>query len=196
MEQQAGDLLIREARPEDAAAFLAIYRPYVAQTAITFEVEVPTLEDFAGRMERIQSFYPYLAAEKDGRILGYAYAGRFHPRAAYDWCAETSIYLAMDARRQGAGGALYRALEEDLARMGVLNSNACIAVPAEGTQDPHLDNNSERFHAHLGYQLVGRFHACGYKFDTWYDMVWMEKHLGPHTVPPEKLRPWHEVKDI
>lgn len=196
MEQQAGDLLIREARPEDAAAFLAIYRPYVEQTAITFEVEVPTLEDFAGRMERIQSFYPYLAAEKDGRILGYAYAGRFHPRAAYDWCAETSIYLAMDARRQGAGGALYHALEEDLARMGVLNSNACIAVPAEGTQDPHLDNNSEHFHAHLGYQLVGRFHACGYKFGTWYDMVWMEKHLGPHTVPPKKLRPWHEVKDI
>ena len=104
------NIVLREAAPEDAGALLAIYRPYILKTAITFEVEVPTKENFAERIRKTEAFYPYLVAEREEKILGYAYAGRFHPRAAYDWCAESSIYLAMEERRRGAGGILCRAL--------------------------------------------------------------------------------------
>ena len=97
---------IRPARPEDAAALLAIYAPYVEKTAVTFEYQPPSLEELAGRIRRTLARYPYLAAEREGRILGYAYAGPFHPRPAYCWSAEASIYVAEAARGSGVGGAL------------------------------------------------------------------------------------------
>ena len=183
---------IRPARPEDAAALLAIYAPYVEKTAVTFEYQPPSLEEFAGRIRRTLARYPYLAAEREGRILGYAYAGPFHPRPAYDWSAEASIYVADAARGSGVGGALYRALEQLLAAQGILNVNACIAVPC-GAHDPYLTGHSAEFHAHWGYQLVGRFHRCGYKFGRWYDMIWMEKFLGEHPERPRAVVPFPQV---
>ena len=183
---------IRPARPEDAAALLAIYAPYVEKTAVTFEYQPPSLEEFAGRIRRTLARYPYLAAEREGRILGYAYAGPFHPRPAYCWSAEASIYVAEAARGSGVGGALYRALEQLLAAQGILNVNACIAVPC-GTHDPYLTIHSAEFHAHWGYQLVGRFHQCGYKFGRWYDMIWMEKFLGEHPERPRAVVPFPQV---
>ena len=146
----------------------------------------------AGRIRRTLARYPYLAAEREGRILGYAYAGPFHPRPAYDWSAEASIYVAEAARGSGVGGALYRALEQLLAAQGILNVNACIAVPC-GAHDPYLTNHSAEFHAHWGYQLVGRFHQCGYKFGRWYDMIWMEKFLGEHPERPRAVVPFPQV---
>ena len=89
--------VIRPARPEDAAALLAIYAPYVEKTAVTFEYQPPALEEFAGRVRRTLERFPYLAAEREGRLLGYAYASPFHPRPAYRWSVETSIYVAEDA---------------------------------------------------------------------------------------------------
>ena len=184
---------VRFARPEEAAVLLEIYRPYVEKTAITFEYDVPTAEEFRRRMETTLQKYPYLVAEEDGRILGYAYAGPFVGRAAYDWAAETSIYVGWDCRRQGVGRALYERLEELLGKMGVLNVNACIGLPEQ--EDEYLTRNSADFHAHLGYELVGTFHNCGYKFGRWYDMVWMEKLIGEHVSPQPPVRPVWDVAD-
>ena len=169
---------IRVASPEDAEELLAIYAPYVEHTAITFEYEVPSLLEFRERICHVLEKYPYLAAEVDGQITGYAYVGVFHDREAYDWCVETSIYVDQSCRKMGIGGKLHHALEEVLKLQGILNLNACIAYPEE--EDEYLTKNSVEFHRHLGYDMVGEFHNCGYKFDRWYHMVWMEKMIGEH----------------
>ena len=178
-------MIIRVAKEEDAAALLAIYAPYVEKTAITFEYEVPSLEEFQRRIRETLKKYPYLLAEEEGEILGYAYAGAFHARAAYDWAVETSIYVRENEKGHGIGKALYAALEEQLKRQNILNLKACIANPA--VEDAHLTKDSIRFHTHLGYRMVGEFYQCGYKFGTWYNMVWMEKHLGEHKKDPKPV---------
>lgn len=184
---------IRAARPEDAAALLDIYAPYVTDTAITFEYDIPTPEEFAGRIAQTLARYPYLMAEDaQGRALGYAYAGVFHARPAYDWSVETSIYVRRETRRQGVGRGLYDALEQALAAQGILNVNACIAYPPG--PDPHLSLDSVDFHRRLGYRMVGRFSSCGYKFRRWYDMVWMEKLIGPHEADQPPVRSFPEVR--
>ena len=169
---------IRPAKPEDAEKLLAIYAPYVEQTAITFEYEVPTVEEFRERIHNTLKKYPYLVAEQGGEPVGYAYVGPFHDRPAYDWAVETSIYVDQNKKRMGIGKKLHEALEEELRNRGFLNMNACIAYPAQ--EDEYLTRNSVEFHAHLGYRMVGQFHQCGYKFHRWYDMVWMEKLIGEH----------------
>ncbi|SFT88029.1 phosphinothricin acetyltransferase [Selenomonas sp. GACV-9] len=184
---------IRDARLADDGRLLEIYAPYVRETAITFETEVPELMEFRQRMEHVRRRYPYLVAEEKGRILGYAYASAFHTRAAYDWAVETTIYVDRDCRHGGIGGSLYKALEAALESMGVLNLNACIAAPVAGIEDEHLTNDSEGFHAHLGYTLVGRFHKCGYKFGRWYDMIWMEKMLGVHVETPKPVQAYADL---
>ena len=169
---------IREATTDDAARLLEIYAYYVERTAITFEYDVPSLEEFKGRIAGIKKRYPYLVIEKDGVIQGYAYAGVFKDRAAYDWSCEMTIYLDRGARGEGLGRRLYEALEEALRRQGILNLYACIGCP--DVPDEYLDYNSAQFHAHLGYTTVGTFHQCGYKFGRWYSMIWMEKMIGDH----------------
>ena len=176
---------IRPAKPEDAEKLLAIYAPYVEQTAITFEYEVPTVEEFRERIHNTLKKYPYLVAEQGGEPVGYAYVGPFHDRPAYDWAVETSIYVSELQKGEGIGKALYKALEGQLSRQHILNLNACIAYPE--TEDEHLNKDSVRFHTHLGYRMVGEFYQCGYKFDRWYNMVWMEKHIGTHSSNPAKM---------
>lgn len=163
-------ITIRMAEEGDAEALLAIYAPYVEKTAITFEYKVPTVREFKNRIASTLKRYPYLAAVRDGRILGYAYASEFKERAAYDWAVETSVYVSEDARRTGAGSILYKALENYLKRQNVINVNACIAYPNPG---------SIAFHEKHGYRIVGHFTKCGYKLGQWWDMVWMEKCWGP-----------------
>lgn len=182
---------LRLAQPQDAPALLAIYAPYVQNTAITFEYEVPSVGEFADRIRRTLARYPYLVAEQDGTIIGYAYASAFHARKAYEWCAETSIYVDQTCKRTGVGRRLYEALEQILRKQNILNLNACIACPQ--IEDEHLNNDSIRFHAHMGYQMVGKFHACGYKFDRWYDMVWMEKHIGAHHSNQPDFIPFADI---
>ena len=183
-------ITIRAARPEDAAALLVIYAPYVEKTAITIEYEVPSVEEFTQRITSTLARYPYLVAEADGQILGYAYVGTFHDRPAYDWSVETSIYVDSNLRHSGVGRALHDALERVLGAMGILNLNACIAWP-NVENDPYLTRNSGDFHEHMGYRPVGTFSKCGYKFHRWYDMIWMEKHIGEHleNQPPIRLFP-------
>ena len=96
---------LRVGTPEDAAALLAVYTPYVTDTAITFEWQVPSLSEFQGRIHRTLEHYPYLAAVRGAELLGYAYTGPFVGRAAYAWGVETSIYLRRDCRHQGLGRA-------------------------------------------------------------------------------------------
>ncbi len=172
------DIKIRTARLEDAEELLKIYAPYVENTAITFEYEVPSVEEFAGRIKSVLEKYPYLVAEYEGEILGYAYVSPFKERAAYDWAVETSIYVKMNKKRMGIGKKLYNELEKILKAQGILNLNACIGYPEK--EDEYLTKDSVAFHEKLGYSLVGQFHKCGYKFNRWYDMVWMEKHIGKH----------------
>lgn len=135
----------RIATPDDAPALLAIYAPYVENTAISFEYAVPSVEEFRSRIEGVRKSYPYLVAEAaDGSLLGYAYTHTFIPRAAYDHCAETTIYLALDARHQGLGKRLYRALEEFSLAQNIYNLYACIGEP-QGEGDEYLTDNSIRF---------------------------------------------------
>ena len=164
---------IRKARETDAEALIAIYAPYVLHTAITFEYEVPTADEFRQRIKNTLKKYPYLVAEENGEILGYAYAGTFKGRDAYDRAAETSIYVKQDNKQAGVGSALYAALEDEMRRMGILT------------------NGSIRFHEKKGYKLIGTFSECGFKFNRWYDMVWMEKFLGEHTENPPAVV-WYE----
>lgn len=233
MHGKACDMRIRPVTEADAGELLEIYRPYVEKTAITFEYEVPAAEEFRRRIMRTLERYPYIAAvrrhdpDHTEEILGYAYAGPFKEREAYDWAVETSIYVKMGLSHHGIGRLLYEKLEEILKAQGILNLNACIGVPqdnktdvtedmsgdtaettAAGTPaakaaggagdaaamsvhgDEYLTNNSEMFHAHMGYHLVGRFHRCGYKFGRWYDMVWMEKFLSDHPENPRRVVPY------
>ena len=169
---------IRNAKISDAKRLLEIYDYYVRNTAITFEYDTPSIDEFTARMVNIMKRYPYLVIENDGRIEGYAYAGVFKNRAAYDWSCETTIYVDREARKTGMGRMLYEALEEKLKDMGILNMYACIGYP--DTEDEYLTKNSAEFHAHLGFSIVGEFHKCGYKFGRWYNMIWMEKMIGEH----------------
>ena len=178
---------IRMATAADAPALLDIYRPYVENTAITFEYAVPSLDEFTGRILHTLQRYPYLVVLRSGEIIGYAYVSPFKERAAYDWAVETSVYVRQGLAGTGCGKALYLALERILKAQNILNLNACIAYTSH--QDAHLDNNSAEFHAHMGYAPVGTFHQCGYKFGTWYDMIWMEKMLGEHTDAPQPVLP-------
>lgn len=193
MEEKSREIKICIAGPEDAAALLDIYAPYVENTAITFEYTVPTAEEFKKRISRVLERYPYLAAEKDGEFLGYAYVSPFHERKAYDWAVETSIYVSREKKRMGVGKKLYEALEHILAAQNILNLNACIAWPSE--EDEYLTKDSVRFHERLGYRFVGEFHQCGYKFHRWYNMVWMEKSIGEHLEYQPGVKRFDEIRE-
>lgn len=171
-------MYIRFAKEEDAFDLWRIYTPYVSSTAVTFEIEIPTLEEFTERIRTISSKYPFLVLEEHGEIRGYAYANTFKGRAAYNHCVEMTVYVRHDCREMGYGSELYTQLEDILARRGILNAYACIATT--DNEDKHLSNDSFHFHKAMGYKLCGTFTKCGRKFDTWYNMVWMEKFLGEH----------------
>jgi len=156
------EIKIRNADINDAERLLQIYAYYVMNTAISFEYEVPSLSEFQNRMRHTMEKYPYIVIEKGGIIQGYAYAGTFKGRAAYDWSCETTIYLDHNARKCGLGRKLYEALEAALKEMGILNLYACIGYPE--MEDEYLNRNSAQFHEHLGFAKIGEFHQCGYKF--------------------------------
>ena len=179
-------MLIRSARPEDAPALSEIYRPYVENTAVSFEYDAPSPEEFARRIAGTLEKYPYLVLEEAGRPRGYAYAGPLKGRAAYDWSAETSVYVAEDAHGRGYGRALYEALEAALRSMGIRTLYACIAWTDE--EGPCLTQASPRFHEHMGFVRCGTFRRCAFKFGRWWDMIWMEKKIAPCAGDPGPVR--------
>ncbi|WP_155971739.1 GNAT family N-acetyltransferase [Streptococcus ruminantium] len=159
---------IRSVRPSDVEELVAIYAPYVEETVITFETQVPTATEFADRIEKILEKFPYLVAEEEGRILGYAYASTYYPRAAYDWTVELSIYISQKARGQGIGNLLYSHLEKELIARGFKNFMACISLPNPA---------SLALHEKMGYKQVAHLKKVGYKFGNWHDIVWLQKSL-------------------
>ena len=171
-------MLIRSATPDDAGRIYEIYSYYVENTAITFEIDVPSPDELKERITRTLKRYPYLVLEDNGRIEGYAYAGVFYDRAAYDHSCEVTIYIDRKSHGKGYGRLLYEELEKELKERGIINLYACIADPV--VEDEYLTSSSEKFHAHLGYVKNGEFHKCGYKFGRWYNMIWMEKIIGEH----------------
>lgn len=185
-------ITVRNATMSDAERILEIYDYYVRNTAITFEYETPTIAEFKERMKTTMKKYPYLVILKDGHIEGYAYAGAFVGRAAYDWSCEMTVYLDYNAQKCGMGRKIYEALESELKKMGILNLYACIGYPEK--DDEYLTTNSADFHAHLGFVKVGEFHKCGYKFERWYNMIWMEKSIGEHKEKQAAITPYPELR--
>lgn len=184
------DIIIRTAYPEDAERLSEIYKYYVENTAVSFECEAPSAEEFLARMNKIRRFYPYFAAEKDGRITGYAYAHAYNERAAYIRCAELTIYLDRDFRGQGLGRKLYEALENALGSMGILDLYALVAYPPQ--EDEYLSENSFRFHESLGFTKAGHLRSAGFKFGRWYDMTIMGKQIGEHVPDASEVLPYPE----
>jgi hypothetical protein len=180
------EISVRFANTHDAKKLLDIYAYYVKETAISFETEVPSVEEFKSRMEDILKNYPYIVACDNDEILGYAYLHPFVGRKAYDLSAETTIYLNPNKKNMGIGKRLYTVLE-DIARVqNIANLYSCIGYVDE--DDEYLNNNSAKFHEHMGYRMVGKFINCGHKFGRWYHMVWMEKVIGEHKEIREFLR--------
>ena len=152
-------LTIRFATPADAEALVAIYAPYILKTAITYEYEVPTIAEFARRIETYSAKYPYLVAELDGTPVGYAYACPLGSRPAFDWAVETAIYIREDCKGLGIGKALYEKLESILKAMGIRTMTAAVASVEH--EDPYLTNASIAFHLSMGFTPVGRFTMRG-----------------------------------
>ena len=185
-------MTLRIATPADAQALLDIYAPYVRTTAISFEYEPPTREEFAHRIADVLTAFPYLAAEEDGHILGYAYAHPYGVRKAYSWSVELSIYLAPEARGQGIGRRLYEAMEALLKAQNVTNLYALVAGVDE--EDGHLTHDSVKFHTAMGYTQVGKLTNAGYKFGRWYHMLTFEKHIAPHPCGTQpNVLPFHQL---
>ena len=175
--------MLRFATPQDAPGLLEIYAPYVTGTIVSFEYDVPTLEEFARRIQDTTARFPYLVWEEDGAPLGYAYAHPYAARPAYQWSAELTVYLRQGAARRGLGSRLYGALFELLRLQGVRTVYGC--VTAENAP-------SVAFHQALGFREAGRFSQVGYKHGRWLDVLWLEKPIAP-AGEPQPLVPFPQV---
>ena len=189
----ATGLSLRFATPADAEALVAIYAPYIQKTAITYEYEIPSVAEFTRRIETYSAKYPYLVAELDGALVGYAYACPLGSRPAFDWSVEAAIYIREDCKSMGIGKALYQKLEAILKAMGICTMTAAVATVAQ--EDPYLTNASLAFHLRMGFVPVGTFHHAGCKFGRWYDLTWLEKQIGAYEGDPPHPKTVHEVMD-
>ena len=172
--------MLRIATTDDIPEILAIYAPYIENSTATFEYDVPCLRSFTHRFLTITQRFPWLVWEEDGRILGYAYASAPYERAAFSWCAEPSVYLRPEAQGRGIAAKLYAGLEAILKQQGFQVLYALITD--ENTQ-------SIRFHEKAGYVQKVHFPDCGFKFNRWLGLIWMEKRLFSVTTP--KSHPTH-----
>ena len=176
--------MIRPATEKDIPEILAIYRPYVEHSTATFEYDVPCQRSFLQRFLDITAQFPWLVWEEEGQILGYAYASAPYSRAAFSWCAEPSIYLRESAKGRGIGSMLYRVLEEILARQGYQVLYALITSE---------NRASLGFHEKMGYETKVDFPNCGYKFDRWLGLIWMEKRIKIVQSPSGFPTPWWTI---
>jgi phosphinothricin acetyltransferase len=165
---------IRIATLNDAADIQRIYAPYVEKTCITFEYDIPSVEEMKKRIENTLKTYPYLVAIEDNQIIGYAYASPYKGRKAYDWSCELSVYIDENYQHLGIGQQLYQKLITLLKKMNMQTVYACITHPHE---------QSENFHQKQGFHKNATFHKSGYKFHKWLDVIWMEKSIGDYGTP-------------
>ncbi|HZU60771.1 MAG TPA: arsinothricin resistance N-acetyltransferase ArsN1 family B [Solirubrobacteraceae bacterium] len=173
---------VRPADPaSDAAACAGVYAPYVRDSVISFEAEPPDEVEMRQRMETVSARYPWLVAEVDGRVVGYAYASQHRDRAAYRWAVDVAVYLEAGHHGQGIGGALYEALFQALSRQGLRMACAGITLPNPA---------SVALHRKLGFEIVGVYRQIGWKFDRWHDVAWYQRRLGaPDDDPPSEPGP-------
>jgi len=167
--------MIRVATPGDASGILSIYAPYIRETSFTFETEVPTLAEFAKRIETYLAGYPWLVCEIDGTIAGYAYAAKHRERTAYQWCVESSVYVHDDFLRYGVGRALYTALVDILKLQEFRNVYAVINLP---------NDRSVSFHESLGFKHFADYKNVGYKLGRWKTVGWWELQLNDYIMDP------------
>ena len=180
------DIRIRMARWEDAPALLDIFTPYVLQTAVAFNYEPPTLEEFRATMEDRLRRYPYLVAQRGGELIGYAYASPHRTRAGYQWSCETSIYTKKGFHRMGIASALYGALDELLTYQGYYSIYVGITCPNE---------RSMSFHKSMGFEYMGVYRNSMFKFGEWRDVIWMGKSLRQHQGVPRPIIPYPQIPD-
>lgn len=173
---------IRTATPADAERLLSIYAPFVTDTVVSFEFEVPSLDEFRRRIEATGKDFAYLVAEDadSGDIAGYAYYSTLRSRPAYQWAAETSIYLDPAHQGRGLGSTLLHKLEELMAAQGIALAVACITSENTG---------SIAFHERLDYRICGTFDNCAFKLGRWLSVTWMEKQLLPCDAAPQPRGP-------
>ncbi len=179
-------LTIRLISLEDAVEVLEIYEPYVTDTAITFEYEVPTRDEFLQRIKAITSEYPWLLCLQNHKIVGYAYAGKHRDRAAYQWSVDSAVYLSPSVHRKGIGRILYESLFSILRLQGYFNVYAGISLPNE---------NSVAFHKALDFKEIALYKRVGFKHHSWHDTAWFELHLSEHIDNPPIPRRITELID-
>jgi L-amino acid N-acyltransferase YncA len=173
-------LTIRLATPADAAGCLDIYRPFVESTHTTFETDVPSVEAFAQRIASTLAARPWIVAEEDGRVIGYAYASPIKDRAAYQWSVEVAVYVAEGMRGRGVGRALYEALFRCLQGQGFVNAIGIIALPNQA---------SIALHEALGFEKISHLKGIGFKLGAWHDSAWWQKRLAELPTTPKPPRP-------
>ena len=168
-------MALRWATTDDGDALAAVYGPAVTDSVASFELDPPDGAEMARRVSATMPAHPWLVLERDGAVVGFAYAHRFHGRAAYDWSAETSIYVHPDRWRSGAGRALYAALLAIMREQGLCRAVAGISLPNPG---------SVGLHEAFGFRPVGVYHRIGWKFGAWHDVGHWELDLQPDATPP------------
>lgn len=175
-------MLIRHALPDsDAEACASIYAPFVRDSAVSFEERVATPDELAMRIQQTSKRYPWLVAEHDRRVVGFAYAGPHRERAAYRWAVDVSVYVDGHNRRRGVATTLYRALLALLERQGIQVACVGITLPNEA---------SVAFHESLGFRLVGIYRRIGWKAGSWRDVGWWSMELRrPDDEPPSEPGP-------
>jgi len=178
--------IIRLAEIGDLPAMLSIYSYYVRETAVSFEYEPPSLEEFSRRFGAFTRQFPWFALESEGRVIGYSYAHRFHERAAYDWSAELTVYLDRFCHGKGCGRALYTCLIETLRLQGYKTAIGIISCPNE---------KSEGLHRALGFVRQGIITGAGFKGGAWRSVAFYALALGEYTVPPAPPLPVGSVRD-
>jgi phosphinothricin acetyltransferase len=167
---------IRMAGPADARAIRAIYAPFCATTAVSFELEPPSEDEIAARVRAVTASYPWLVLDDDGAIAGYAYAGRHSERAAYGWSVDATVYVAPSQLRRGVGRALYTTLFELLRQQGYFKAYAIVALPNPA---------STALHEAMGFEPVGIYKGVGYKLGAWRDVAHYQLELRPERLDPE-----------
>ena len=175
---------LRFATEADAEALLKIYAPFVESddrnlSDVSFEYEVPSVAEFAGRIRDISAKYPYIVCEQEGKLIGYVYAHPYITRAAYQWGAEVTVYLAPEGQGVGLGRLMYAKLEELLRLQGIVVTYACVTKSNE---------HSVKLHEAVGYKIIGTFDNTGFKHGHWLDMVWLEKRLAELPAQPAPIR--------
>jgi L-amino acid N-acyltransferase YncA len=171
-------LQIRYASSKDASFILEIYKPFILNSAITFEYTVPSLEDYTQRIDTICNAYPFFVCETEGRVIGYAYASKFRERAAYNWDIETSVYVLEEFQKQGVATLLYERLLDECVTRGFHNAYAVITLP---------NDKSVNFHARMGFTNIGVFTNTGFKQGAWHSVLFMEKNLIPCDHEPREI---------